>query len=149
MWGFISTDRRKIETFRKEMCDSQGKMGKTTYTRAAAPFASIKEQLKGYVKGKGEGSKQRHKQKKKPTRCSNCYPQAQTHTFERRANIPHPLPPNTGQAACCAEPGCNRSCWPRATELPKEHGAGHEAASAHENTVLVIRWGRGRQFPSA
>lgn len=55
MWGFISTDRRKIETLRKEMCDSQGKMGKTTHTIAAALFTSIKEQLKGYVKGERRG----------------------------------------------------------------------------------------------
>lgn len=47
------------------MCDSRGKMGKTAHTIAAAPFTSIKEQLKGYVKGKGGGSKQRHKQQKK------------------------------------------------------------------------------------
>lgn len=43
-------------------------MGKTTHTIAAAPFTSIKEQLKGYVKGKGGGSKQRHKQQKKSQR---------------------------------------------------------------------------------
>lgn len=64
MRGFISIDQRKIETLRKEMCDSQGKMGKTTHTIAAAPFASIKEELKGYVKGKGGGSKGRNHRKK-------------------------------------------------------------------------------------
>lgn len=65
MWGLISTDRLKIETLRKEMCDSRGKMGKTAHTIAAAQFTSIKEQLKGYVQGKGGGSKQRHKQQEK------------------------------------------------------------------------------------
>lgn len=65
MWGFISTARRKIEALRKEMCDSQGKMGKTTHTIAAALLTSIKEQLKGYVKGKRGGSKQGHKQQNK------------------------------------------------------------------------------------
>lgn len=74
MWGFISTDRQKIETLRKEMCDSQGKMGKTTHTIAAASFTSIKEQLKGYVKGKGGGSKQRHKQQQQNNQMKQLLP---------------------------------------------------------------------------
>lgn len=69
MWGLISTDRLKIETLRKEMCDSRGKMGKTAHTIAAAPFTSIKEQLKGYVKGKGgKQTKAQTTEEKKPTR---------------------------------------------------------------------------------
>lgn len=56
------------------MCDSQGKMGKTTHTIAAASFTSIKEQLKGYVKGKGGGSKHRHKQQQKDNQMKQLLP---------------------------------------------------------------------------
>lgn len=127
MWGFISTDRRKIETLRKEMCDSQGKMGKTTHTVAAAPFTSIKEQLKGYVKGIRRGSNQRHKQQKKsqPDEATVTLKHLNelTQAFEDRASIPHPVPPNRGRAACSAEPGYGRSFWPGSMVLPKEYGA--------------------------
>jgi len=49
-------------------------MGKTTHTIAAASFTSIKEQLKGYVKGKGGGSKQRHKQEQKDNQMKQLLP---------------------------------------------------------------------------
>lgn len=94
------------------MCDSQGKMGKTTHTIAAAPFTSIKEQLKGYVKGKGGGSKQRHKQQPKKKWKKKKKAQTDevtvilkllnelTQVSENREGLPHPVPPsNTLQQA--------------------------------------------------
>lgn len=81
-------------------------MGKTTHTIAAASFTSIKEQLKGYVKGKGGGRKQRHKQQKKsqPDEATVILKHSNelTQVFEHGASVPHPVPPNRGQAAAGA-----------------------------------------------